>query len=230
MDDRQPETVAVAGGPPGRAVGTAGTGVDLAGAMTGPELTTDSTGLASLVAVPTGCHRRGRCAGRRCRSGWRPAAEPGPGRRRDGGGLHAARTCRRRPLTAGRAAAGRRRRCRPGRTARARRGRPCCRPAQQRLDEALLLGVGGEHSRLMACRCAVVARSARVTWSRARSLVMGWQLARGVAAKRRWASNEPSSRANRLSRVSASPLSSSSGPPRASRSCRLLAAMAGRRR
>ena len=80
-------------------------------------------------------------------------------------------------------------------------------------------------SRLTARQVLVVAAgSARVTWSRVRSRVSGVRSScEALAANRRCASKEASSRANRPSRVSASSLSSSSGPCRASRSCRLLA-------
>ena len=96
---------------------------------------------------------------------------------------------------------------------------------EQRVDEALLLALDASSSLPTACQVPGVASgSARVTWSRVRSLVRGVRSScEALAANRRCASKEASSRANRLSKVSASSLSSSSGPRRDSRSCRLLA-------
>jgi hypothetical protein len=96
---------------------------------------------------------------------------------------------------------------------------------EQCLDEAFLLGVGGQQFGADALPVSRLrAGLARVTWSRLRSLVIGvrrsWD---ALATKRRWASNDASNLANRSSRVSPSSFSSSCGPGRARRSCRLLA-------
>jgi len=69
----------------------------------------------------------------------------------------------------------------------------------------------------------VVPGSSSATWRRVRSAVKGvrssWE---ALATKCRWASKAASSRAKRPSRVSPSSLSSSCGPSRARRSCRLV--------
>jgi len=197
-----------------------------AGGTTGPLLTTVRTALPSRVSVATSMWPWAtlwfsalstRLAASRSASRGSPAA---------GAADSAACTSRSRSSASGRRA----RRTWPASPARSKGSqvpRPACPRARVR-SASMSCSCWAPAARTRSCAArrvsAVASGSARATWLRIRCLASGVRSScEALATNWRWALNDASSRASSPSKVSPSSLSSSSGPPRASRSCRLVA-------